>query len=362
MTITKVRNHGQVRWRVALVLRGREVRRFFKARPDALRWAKRQEQAAFSGSAWLGLSPVERDELLAARARLKAAGISVPEAVSLALKHAASGAVPVVEAVNACLESKQQAGLSTRYLEQLGFMLRGFAKSFVNCRLRDVKPDSLIAWSSGDNLAPSTRLTRLRAIQTLWAFCLRQGWVAEDLTQRVDRPKVVPPPPKILSVREARRLMRAAQAVEPSTCGWLALALFCGIRPAEIHRLSPGSVRLDQHLVEVGAAQSKTSSRRLVDIPPNARRWLRLSTIPVLNLRRKLWRVRDAAGVVWSQDVLRHSAASYCLAWTQDAARTALLMGHSPAVLQRHYRALVTRREARRFYCIVPRRAVTKSG
>jgi len=51
---------------------------------------------------------------------------------------------------------------------------------------------------------------------------------------------------------------------------------------------------------------------------------------------------------------MRHSAASYQLARSQDAARTALNLGHSPDILFRHYREVVRPEEAERFFAIAP--------
>ena len=59
-------------------------------------------------------------------------------------------------------------------------------------------------------------------------------------------------------------------------------------------------------------------------------------------------RAAGAAGIEKrvTSHALRHSFASYHLAYFKDAARTALEAGHSQAVLFRHYRELVTQEDA----------------
>jgi integrase len=52
----------------------------------------------------------------------------------------------------------------------------------------------------------------------------------------------------------------------------------------------------------------------------------------------------------WKQDVTRHSAASYWLASEGSAAHVAEMLGHSERTLKSHYKALVTKAEAERFW------------
>lgn len=106
--------------------------------------------------------------------------------------------------------------------------------------------------------------------------------------------------------------------------------------------------------VEVAADKSKTRRRRLVPILPTLRSWLDLQgDLPVLNLVRRLRRVRAAAGIPWPHDCLRHSFCSYVLpvkgaAWTANAA------GHSEQILFQHYWELVPPAEAERFWALRP--------
>ena len=57
----------------------------------------------------------------------------------------------------------------------------------------------------------------------------------------------------------------------------------------------------------------------------------------------------------WPKDVLRHSCASYLMALWQDAGRVAAELGKSVNILLRHYRELVRKEDAERFWRIVPR-------
>jgi hypothetical protein len=60
--------------------------------------------------------------------------------------------------------------------------------------------------------------------------------------------------------------------------------------------------------------------------------------------------IRDAAGISWGHDILRHSFCSYHLARHHSPGKTAMEAGRSEAVLVRHYRELVTPAAAAEFW------------
>jgi integrase len=74
------------------------------------------------------------------------------------------------------------------------------------------------------------------------------------------------------------------------------------------------------------------------------------------NFRHELDYVIDAAGIrPWPQNALRHSFATYYLALSQDAAKTAHELGHaSPDMLYKHYRGLSTQAAAKAYFGIFP--------
>lgn len=56
----------------------------------------------------------------------------------------------------------------------------------------------------------------------------------------------------------------------------------------------------------------------------------------------------------WPQNGVRHSFGSYHLAHFQDAAKPALEMGNSPAMIFKHYRELVKPKDAEAYWNIRP--------
>jgi integrase len=178
---------------------------------------------------------------------------------------------------------------------------------------------------------------------------------------RTAQPKLVDKPPEIFSVDELAALLGAATARAPDAVPMLAIGAFAGLREAEIKRLDWAEIDQRRGHIEIKSAKSKSARRRIVEMQPNLRDWLRPyarmngAVVPV-NSRKKLDLVRKAAGLVrWPKNGLRHSFASYRLAATHDAPRVASELGHtSPQMLYSTYRELVLPEEAQRYWKIVP--------
>src|SRR5207248_8971440 len=132
---------------------------------------------------------------------------------------------------------------------------------------------------------------------------------------------------------------------------------------AEIKRLDWSEVDLARGHIEVKAAKAKSARRRIIPIQPNLAAWLlpysgMTGPVVPVGYRGKLERVRKAAEITrWPNNGLRHSFASYRLGATNNAAQTALELGHaSAAMLFSHYRELVLPSEAERYWNVKPER------
>lgn len=140
----------------------------------------------------------------------------------------------------------------------------------------------------------------------------------------------------------------------------LTLVLFCGVRMEEASRVVWEEISLDVARPRVRVERAKNSRRRVNDIPSNAVYWLRecLSSgrVGPRNFAKCLQRLRAKAGINYRQNAARHSFASYHVAMHDDAAKTAVLLGHpNPTLLYSIYRECVSREEAVRFFDVVPR-------
>jgi len=146
---------------------------------------------------------------------------------------------------------------------------------------------------------------------------------------------------------------------------YYALALYAGVRPDELSRITWASVKFENDgsaIVIIDAAASKVRRRRIVELEPTAVEWLRKATesngrLPVTISTRRRYH-RQAAKVLgfesWPQDCLRHTAASYLLAHHRDAGKVAYQLGNSIKILETHYKGLVMRNECSEFWAFKP--------
>ena len=142
----------------------------------------------------------------------------------------------------------------------------------------------------------------------------------------------------------------------------MALGLFAGLRSAELLRLNADAVKLDERVIVIGQAVAKKRSRRVVEMSDGLNAWLQLcpplvgSVVAVAAFRDNFEALKQAAGLEnWLHNALRHSFGSYHLARHGDATKTANQMGHkSTDVVHNHYKALVTKTEAEKFWALRP--------
>jgi integrase len=111
--------------------------------------------------------------------------------------------------------------------------------------------------------------------------------------------------------------------------------------------------------VQVAAEQAKGARRRLIDIPDNLKDLLsgyenskgKLWPRSHMEFYRDLDSARKKAGITkWPSNALRHSYASYHLAYHKNAAALALQMGHvSQTMIFSNYREVVTAQAATKY-------------
>jgi integrase len=271
-----------------------------------------------------------------------------------------ANSVPVLRAVEEMLELREAEGRSSRHVADLKYRLKRFAKAHKGRLVASITTRDIDAWLMALKCAPQTKVNFRRAAHNLFAWCVARGYAASNPVTQAAKFKVPTAPIGILSVSETRRLLMACP---PSILPAVAIGLFAGLRREEIARLDWREIDLDRGHIEVKAAKSKTAQRRLVEISDNLRKWLaphRQLSGPVrlrnMTYQRRFASAVKAAGIKnWPSNALRHTFASCYLAHYQDAAKTALQLGHTESrTLFAHYRELVRPDEAAKFWQIFP--------
>lgn len=277
--------------------------------------------------------------------------------------HLRRRSVNMLSAYDEFVETREKEGASASHLRDFTYRLQRFAKKHAKRLVAEITTKDVEAWVFGLKNAPQSKDKHRRLLHNFLGYCAGRGYTDENPVARAAKVKVIRKAPGILTPSDTAALLAAAPVeIVPA----LAIGFFAGLRTAEIARLDWREIDLQRGFIEITAEKAKSSQRRLVEITANLRAWLephaRLSgPVRLTEMRHKdrFDLARKTAGVAWPANACRHSFASYHLALHQDAAKTALQLGHTnTAVLFQHYRELARPEDAEAYFAITPQTAV----
>jgi integrase len=364
----------------------RPNRKFFaasrKSEAEAFLLAKQAEFENFglhSGT----MPEALRSDALRAAALLEPTGKSVLDAARFFLDHwqKQTQGKPIAEAVEAFLATLEKSS----HHKSVAPRLRSFVSVAGERTTASVTQSDVEDFLAGlEGFAPRTIAHHRAHLHALFNFCRGRGWCVENPVAAIRPPKVSAPEPEILTPAQARALL---EACDDELLPGVAIAMFCGLRQAEIEKLEWSAVNLVDGHITIGAKIAKTNSRRVVTMPSNLKAFLRL----VKDRKGHVWpessrdkwnMTRIAAGfgpfhsghhavqeaiakakkakrklIPWPGNALRHSAISYRVAQERDLARIAYESGNSPAIIQRHYNGLASPKDAAAFFGITPKKS-----
>lgn len=335
----------------------------FKLLKNARGWIDEQKERRAQIVA-TGLSAAQLAEAVNAFHRLEGKS-SLTEAVSFYLSHALpEGGVKTVEEVAAeYLQSREVRGVRARTYVQYESSYRVINARFGEEPINLLSQDELEDWIAESDWSPRTRANYIGAFAGLFRFAIQKEYCAKNIADHVPRPILDDRPPGILSVEGCRKLLTAANDYYPEMIPYIAIGLFTGLRRSELCALEWSNVDRETGLIEVTGRVAKTRQRRIVEIEPVLEKWLAQTSLPprpapsanadVCGSR--LREVIEAAGIIdYPHNALRHSFGSYHLAQKKNENHTAEQMGNSPAVIFKHYRAVVRPSDARQFWDLTP--------
>ena len=250
------------------------------------------------------------------------------------------------------------------------------------CRLHGQKQTAEIttedcrAFVFRENTSPCNQKNDRLALSNFLNWCVRRQYAVTNNINMVDKPTADAHEPKALSVADCRNLLAAAVAYKEGVLlPYTVIALFAGLRPTEIARLTWDRVDLTDATIMLDGTMAKNRQRRIVELPENAVAWL----LPLAPKRpefrpaafaRHFARVKKTAGFngregqkpkegkpalrPWVPDYLRHTAISMYLAKHKHEGEAATWAGNSPNVIHRHYKGLVKEADAAEFWSITP--------
>lgn len=346
---------------------GKRKRTFFETKEQAASFAAFKNDELKRNGIFHAEFP-ERLRVMAQNAveRLRPFGKTIDDAVAHYVAHlkASEKSCSATQLVSEILVAKEKDGVSERHLRDLRSRLGVFAEAFDGKPVATITAAEIDDWLRSLPVKALTRNNYRQRTALAFNFAVRRGYATGNPAEGAAKAKVISKPRGILSVNEAARLLEASA---PNVLPYIAIGLFAGLRAAELKRLDWSEIDFESDLIEVAAAKSKTAQRRFVKMQPNLREWLlphrkhKASVRPQdrFEFRQSFNQARKDADIKkWPDNALRHSFASYHLAHFNDAALTALQLGHHDSrVTFAHYRELVKPKDAERYWQLQPAKA-----
>ena len=357
-------SRGKVGWQVACMVNGQRIREAFPTKEEAeTRAAQIRAQMQREGAAGFSLDAAVRAEAANCVEKLQAyRGATLTAAVEYYIAHYLNlrEAPPVQAMIARLLDEKKASNCRPRTLEDLRSRWGKFAEWFGDRPLSEITSEEFTGWLNKVGTSPVNRHNYRRKIKELYRAAIRRKWAIENIVEATDRVLLDETTPGILTIAEAAALLK--HAPDHEMLPYCVLGLYCGIRSDELQKLRWENVHFAQRTVTIDSKIAKKRRQRIVPLNETAAAWLAHCVrrtgpiVDAVNFRKRFDAWRKAAGVTsWPDNALRHSFGSYHLARYGDQVKTAMIMGHRDTeVLHRHYKALCSAGDAKRFWKLRP--------
>jgi integrase len=361
-------NHPRYSWRVTFNQGEAYAQKYFVTKAEAKSFADEKTiELLNEGRKHADFSDEERKAVIRCREMAESfaasgvKGFTLDAALTFYSEHLhlRRRSVTLLIAFDEFVETRTKEGVSESHLRDFKYRLERFAKKHAKRLVAEISAKEVDAWLFSLKNSAQSRDKHRRLLHNFFGYCAGRGYCDENPVSRASKVKVIRKAPGILTPADTAAVLAAAAAeIVPA----LAIGFFAGLRTAEIARLDWNQIDLKRGFIEVTAENAKSSQRRLVTITPNLKAWLEPHTQLSGPVRLSEMRHKDRfdiaradSGIKWPPNACRHSFASYHLAMNQDAAATALQLGHAnTAVLFQHYRELARPEDAKAYFAITP--------
>lgn len=349
---------------------GKREQRYFPTREKAKEYAAElREKAEKHGKASSSIAPRLAEEATKAADMLKPFGLSLLDVVSAYVEseNERRASVTVKDATEAFKRAKE--GLSEKQQSTIHYVCQHLVEDFSDMLMSEITTEALSEHVANRTGGASAFNGKRRVLVTLWRWAAAEPrlWCKASIAEKIETTATVSAEIGILNSSEASTLMAAAEKHFPETVPAFAIALFTGMRQAEVERLKPEDITEDG--IKVPAVSAKTKRRRFIEMTAQLAAWL--SAYPVgmtvcpPNWERKESAVRRLAGwrvwsnlvepntppedlPTWPQNALRHTHASVALATGATLEDLTFSFGHTggSAMLKQHYAGAISKKEA----------------
>ncbi len=376
-------------WRINIPAKvsetGHREQHFYRTEKLAKEVSKKlRKKYADFGSQTRAIPPTVAEQAMAAKALLDPFGISILEAASrvVALEQQLLKSVKIEAAIEAFKEAKEKK--SSKHRQAINQMATHLLERFRGIEIADIKGLDVKDLMKEKIKGHSSYNGRLRLLKNFWRWCAHpaRGWCKPDTLNVIESEEEDSHEIGVLSAVQAENLLIMAKQHLPDCIIPTCIALYTGMRQAELRRLKPTDIT--QEGISVPAANDrKNKRRRYIQMPPPLARWLKAYPISKFvcppNFNRKQLALKRLAGFkVWSdyvkkyglketpdeklpewpQNALRHTAASVSVALKKPLPDLLFEHGHSGGeeTLKKHYLGLMPKSQAETIWNLSPKK------
>lgn len=277
----------------------------------------------------------------------------------------------VEDAFKLFLDAKRAKNLRKATLRSLNQRVGRIAETWPKRLVSDIQTEELrqMIFRPGPSIV--NQESDYRAFANFFNWAVKQGYCQHNPVAKIGKIKLDRGEPEILPLDAVRKLLSAAgEYKDGALVPYVALGLFCALRPTELEQLTWNNIDLQERTVTLAADIAKMRRRRIVEMPANCAKWLKPHALRRTPIYPKNWRkgfdkIKKAAGFgtpteespdlkPWPKDVMRHTGISCHLAEHENEGKTAAWAGNSANVVHEHYKALVKKADAKAFWSIAP--------
>src|SRR4029077_12518490 len=254
-------------------------RKFFKTKAEAESERLRQiTTLERHGREAVGLPPGELSAIIQARNKLARHGKTIEDAATFYLDYLERIRrcnVTVADLAKEVLEAKRKDGMSVTYIDDLKKRLARFCADFGERKIAGITVEELDNWLRALPGSPKSRANYRANVGVLYSYATRRRMIDSNPILHTARPKLPDNPPEIFSLGELAALLNAAAKRAPDVVPMLVIGAFAGVREAEIKRLDWSEIDQRRGHIEIKSSKAKSARRRIVEMQPNLREWLR---------------------------------------------------------------------------------------
>jgi integrase len=215
-------------------------------------------------------------------------------------------------------------------------------------------------------LSPKTRNHIRATLRMFFGWCQRRDFLpANHRLLEADGLRREDADTGEVELHSADELRSLLDSAEPELRILIALQAFGGLRLQEALRLDWKDVWTIPANIEISSAKAKTRSRRLVEINATLAAWLKdhrdkQGPVTTMTLDAATWQLiqlRKRQKIPPKRNAFRHGFLSADFAINQNEGATAAKAGTSPQMLFKHYRGMMTKTEAEKWFAVLPAEA-----